>query len=845
MDLLSYIFVKPFLLLLETIFTVLGRIIGTQVSITLSFLAGLMFYVPFYILLKQFQSRWISNTVSKADPEGNKKNRTWKDYAFFIIGVISPSISQILILFSVFIFVRENNYVEGAKFLFLTDLSKPDGLIETPWFSVNILPIAYLFINAVLLFLNKKKISFKIITFSETAILTILLYRLPSGTALFWLLFTVCCAVVETAKWIYGLFQKNNIIPKTLLKTNNKKTAERNPDALLFFSGLFFLILMSGYFIPTNIIKVSTQEFVDVTALKNPMHFVLYSMALSIGMFGLWGSGCYLLSNRVIKTILERIVCVLVVAAAVDYLFSGSYQGEISSELTYFDPKEFDTGRIIFSSILILVLSVAVLILTEKKKEFMKLILFAQLGVLLVSVIINTIRITGDYSEMSYINEENSQAEITLSKNGKNVIVIIADRALGPVVPFLFEEKPELKEQFDGFVYYPNTVSFAAYTNTGIPSVYGGYEYTPEEMNARPDESLAEKHNEALKVLPVLFAENDFNVTLIDPAYAGYNWIPDLSIFDECSNTKAYNLEGTFSNQYPDDYVPQEEQLKRNFFYHAVLKMFPLNWQDLLYDGGNYCDLNGNQCVRSSKYTQNGYYSNFMKTYYVLKNLPDLTRVEENGENFFVSLYNATPHMECLLQEPDYVPKKKVDNRSYHPDKEPEYRIGERYLYMFNSPQVEFYHVDMATFLMLGEWFDYLRSNDCYDNTRIIIVADHGAGVEHFDSVLENNMDVENFMPVLLVKDFDSHGFMESGEIMTNADTPGLAVEGLISDPRNPFTGNLLDGHEKEEMSEFHIFYSEENTLRMNHGNTFLPGLWYSLKGSPYNLSNWNYLGKY
>ena len=80
---------------------------------------------------------------------------------------------------------------------------------------------------------------------------------------------------------------------------------------------------------------------------------------------------------------------------------------------------------------------------------------------------------------------------------------------------------------------------------------------------------------------------------------------------------------------------------------------------------------------------------------------------------------------------------------------------------------------------------------------------------------------------------------------MTNADVPNLAVEGLISNAENPFTGNKLDGHEKAEEDEWHILYLEENTLRENPGNSFQPGLWYSLKGNPYNLSNWKYLGKY
>ena len=44
--------------------------------------------------------------------------------------------------------------------------------------------------------------------------------------------------------------------------------------------------------------------------------------------------------------------------------------------------------------------------------------------------------------------------KITLSRNGKNVVVIMLDRALGYIVPYLMDEKPELQEQFSGFTYY-------------------------------------------------------------------------------------------------------------------------------------------------------------------------------------------------------------------------------------------------------------------------------------------------------------------------------------------------------------------------------------------------------
>ena len=44
---------------------------------------------------------------------------------------------------------------------------------------------------------------------------------------------------------------------------------------------------------------------------------------------------------------------------------------------------------------------------------------------------------------------------------------------------------------------------------------------TPERINARDDVSLAEKHNEALLLMPTLFSEAGYTVTVFNPPYAG------------------------------------------------------------------------------------------------------------------------------------------------------------------------------------------------------------------------------------------------------------------------------------------------------------------------------------
>ena len=149
----------------------------------------------------------------------------------------------------------------------------------------------------------------------------------------------------------------------------------------------------------------------------------------------------------------------------------------------------------------------------------------------------------------------------------------------------------------------------------------------------------------------------------------------------------------------------------------------------------------------------------------------------------------------------------------------------------------------MATFLRLGEWFDYLREQGVYDNTRIILVSDHGRDLGQFDITCDGK-DLEHFMPLLMVKDFNASGFTVSDEFMTNGDTPVLATSGLIDNPVNPTTRNPITSDAK--IGPQTVFFSPIAMISENHGNTFLPGSWYTFTGGdPHDPENWTYLGDY
>ena len=199
-------------------------------------------------------------------------------------------------------------------------------------------------------------------------------------------------------------------------------------------------------------------------------------------------------------------------------------------------------------------------------------------------------------------------------------------------------------------------------------------------------------------------------------------------------------------------------------------------------------------------------------------------------------------HCLSLMQEPDYTPSDDIDNTEYDTDMVGRYTLNGVTMKMEDYQQVAHYHANMVTYLKLGEWFDYLRKMGVYDNTRIILVGDHGFNLGQFD-VMCNNRDMESFMPLLMVKDFNAKGFTVNEEFMTNGDTPVLATAGIIKDPVNPFTGKPLNSEGKQGSQM--VFHPDEWDPEGGGRTTFPVGDWYTFSGKdPHIAENWKYAGR-
>ena len=82
----------------------------------------------------------------------------------------------------------------------------------------------------------------------------------------------------------------------------------------------------------------------------------------------------------------------------------------------------------------------------------------------------------------------------------------------------------------------------------------GGYEYTPEEINKRDTEKLVDKHNESSLVIPKIFLDAGYSVTITDPPYCNYKLFGDFTPFKLYPDMQVLNLNGKYSTNYKNEF---------------------------------------------------------------------------------------------------------------------------------------------------------------------------------------------------------------------------------------------------------------------------------------------------
>ncbi len=836
-------------------------------------------------LKQKSMEHWVNHIKKtfKGDERFMMQQAYYREMDYKPFYAIKGSVSlllQIPFFMAAYSFLSHLNTLSGESFLGIADLSKPDGLIHFGSVAINLLPILMTFFNIISGIIYTRGLPWKdkVQTYGLAILFLVILYKSPSGLVFYWTLnnlfsllknvllkliknprraVDITLILVGIGAVIYMVFLSEHQlytrvgsvvfavlcwIP-AILSVRSKKTSdstklkkEINLKAVnsLFYFSISALFLLLALIIPTDAIKSSPMEF--ATENYGPFGLVFNTVCVYIGFIFVWLNIFYIFSPPKIRRVFALSSSVLAVTSLINYLFFGKNLGVMSADFAYDDYPVFSNKESLLNLAIFAFVALVIVAIYVKKSEVLKRVyqvicLTLSVVIVLSSVSIGKIvRSENQSSNMSIsAAKEKKDKIIPISKNGKNVIVFMLDRAISGYLPYIIEENPEIKEALQGFTYYPNTLSFGNSTNFCTPALFGGYEYTPTEINKRSSETLASKHNEALTVLPKLFSDNGYEITVIDPPYAGYKWVPDLSIYDKYDGINAYALKTkVVSNDLGAYDFGFQSLQKRSAVLYPIAKTVPLKLHNAVYQHGFYW---------SSTLMSEGLIKAYLRPYVVLRNLPKMTELKDDNSNTFLMIQNSTTHEPVTLNAENFTPAQKDE-----PDPmENKTDSQGRTMLLDSKDKINHYVTNVAALQRICDWINYLKTNGVFDNTRIVLVSDHGKDLGQFDYMnIDKNLDVEAYNPLLMVKDFNAKEFTVSDEFMTNADTPSLAVKDVIQNPVNPFTGKEINSNEKLAHSQ-QITTSYEYDIRTNCGKVFntSDGEWWTVKDNIFDKNNW------
>jgi len=785
---------------------------------------------------------------------------------------------QIPFFIAAWSFISGLETLNGVSFLGIPDLGTSDGLFHFHTININVLPIIMTVINLVSCivytkgFTLREKLPLYIIAF----LFLVLLYNSPSGLVLYWTFNNIFSLLKNTIQRlnisnkklflillpfitlfdIYILFIHSGAMKKRLLvflisiilllvlvlhkKLINlldifyqKHLSNINHHSYIikFIFSISILLLLSGLVIPSALVMSSPEEFSFVESYTTPFPFILNVFLQSFGFFVFWPVCLYLFFSNKIKQYFSLVFSIFTFLALINTFLVFDNFGFLTNLLIFSQPKStpLNTAPAIINIILLSIILVFT-IFSYKRLLFKSLQIIA-IFTLLVLGTVYIYKIKSAYNTIAEIKQtESSYSDeiepfFTLSKEGKNVMLIMLDMAMPGYIPEIFNEKPEISQAFSGFTWYPNCISFAGHTFIGAPPIYGGYEYSPFEINKRNTTPLMEKHREAYLLLPILFMDSSWSVTLNDPPIDNY-FNSNLAWFGEYANIKADNitrkLTSAWMNSHPEvSSFNISNRLNTFLIRFSFFKMSPLVFRNFIYDHSHWL---------STKAPATGVLSlRDIIDYAFLDYLPKLTSITTEERNNYMEIYSHLTHDTVFLQAPDYVPSSNVTNKGNG-------KFSKEYIY----------HVNMASFLLLAKYFKHLDENGVYDNTRIIIVSDHGTSEpSNYEGniMLPNGQHLQSYHTILMFKDFyerNDSGINMVNDLMSNADAALFAVNGIIDNKVNPFTQQSLIAQKKNGLT---ITTSSGRGGRQHGKNNYRinSNQWLHVQDSIFLESNWSF----
>lgn len=854
MEYLFAIFIFPLTVLMEFILENFIKWTGSHfMSLVLLSFSVTIIAMPFSIIAERLQAdeRSVQKKMQtkinefKGVFKGSVLNRyittLYRQNRYHPILAVRSSLGfliQIPFFFAAYVFISDYNQLNGVSTLIFENLGEPDGLIQIEGFTINIMPFVMTAANLGYAVIYGKGLSFKekINSYVISALFLVLLYNSSSALLIYWT-FNNIFGILKTVLFKYAGKIK---IP---LLNSGKISNEYNS---LFFISLLSLAYLTCLAVPFILLASGSESDIEGT-FSQILSFQLMLFTVFTVIFSTF---FYYFSVPVKKISAILMTVISLYAFANVFLFPGDY-GDITN-LVFEDGIQISLADTLPSLAVLVLISVATMILIYlKKNRSLNMILsFLFLSLFIFSIHEGIIfyEKTGS-KDLSIVSE--LEKKFVFSTNRKNVVVILLDRFIGGYIPELTELIPELNNEIlDGFVWHPRSLSSGSDTLSSEPSIMGGWDYHAEVMNtSRLDVPLLDRMNESIRVLPYNFTRAGFDSSI-------YGYLSSWMKTDDkthLENTTVENLTG----KYLDIWLKEKElDAERSDFIEklAVFGLFrvaPPFLRNVIYDDGQWnLERSGSDLIETKKtkakkekisFDEPGYVSwketnsslisGYLKNYSTLDYLTELSDASETEKGRFYYFSTKLTH-EPWLTGSDF---------SISNDRLLKYprELYKKYNKSMNA--LKHIYTDGAALKLVGEWFNWMKENGVYDNTRIIIVSDHGRNIFNpmFSSQKINGSRTTpaTWHNTVLVKDFNSRGEMTRNEsFITTCDIPYIVLKDIV-EGENPYTGNRIT--EKKDKIPFTVMKTKFRIREQGKFKFTFTELFTVHDEDIFNLSNW------
>jgi len=365
---------------------------------------------------------------------------------------------------------------------------------------------------------------------------------------------------------------------------------------------------------------------------------------------------------------------------------------------------------------------------------------------------------------------------LRFSPSGPNVLIVYLDRFMGSYIESILESDLDVAERLGGFTWYPRTVSAGDNSISGVHPMLGGYDYLPVEMNARR-QPLRDLSVEAFTILPYNFSKQGYQVNVVNPGGLGFTMKGDCS-FLAMEGVTCTHISPSVVRERADAMgfplrTISEASYAELLVLLASMRVAPYGLKDVVHKRGPWRPFLDHSAGTT------------FRVWAELDAFPQLSQTDAAESNLNI-VSNILPHEPYFIGE-DCKPRRE---RFELPEVEVR-RLGHPSIFSLQHAIAA-----RCALLMTADYLDFLKGARVYDNTKIVIVSDHGivGPVEdHSMRAVEGGTESNIFVrtrSVLLVKEIGATGRLQvSEEFLPNAEVPRIVCE-EIDGCVNPYLGN-------------------------------------------------------